>query len=174
MRTPRLPQTNLLWWAVPALLVALFVNYFNYRHRVIPSNQTPVSGALKEWSAISNAKHSPTPRFTLGEQPTDFRIDPRVFRDVMPGGFPTDFVPGAKLTVLVDKRELASLSGLPLNPKISVIWINGLTVNGRPQFGLSDVAKSAAANDRWGIALLVGAFAFAAYATINRRKGQEP
>ena len=174
MRTPRLPQTNLLWWAVPALLIALFVNYFNYKHRVIPSNQTPVSGVLKEWSAISNTKHSPTPRFTLSEQPTDFRIDPRVFRHVMPGGFPSDFVPGAKLTVLVDKRELASPSRPPLNPKISVMWVSALTVNGRPQFGVSDVSKSEAANHRWGVALLVGAFAFLAYATINRRKGQKP
>lgn len=169
MKAERFPQTNRLWWALLALFAALFVNWFNYTKRIIPSDLTQVSGVLMESSTIGSAKRPPTPRFTLSGNAADFRIDPRVFRDVMPGGFPADFIPGAKLAVLVDKHELASPAKPPLNPQASVIWVNGLTVNGRRQFGVPDVSKSEATNDRWGLALLVGALAFVAYATISRR-----
>jgi hypothetical protein len=136
------------------IVVMICMAFFNWTHRVRTDQQATVRGQLVEWSELKASKGARTPRFTISGYRGDFRIDPAIFRDLMNRQMPIGFVPGAKVEVTADATQLASPVHPLLKPSASIIWVNGLSVAGRRQFGVTDVVEHEKRDSMWLIPLL--------------------
>jgi hypothetical protein len=161
---------------VLAIFIAaiIWMEFFNWTHRVRPDQQAVVRGQVVEWSELNASKGKKTPRFTISGYRGDFRIDPFIFRDLMNREMPTGFVPGAKVEITADAKQLASPDHPLLNPSASIIWVNGLSVEGRRQFDVTDVVGYRKRDSMWLIPLLgVPLTMFGYYAVLWRRRRRE-
>lgn len=132
-----------------------------------------VSGTLKEHEVFGRRK-SPTLRFKLAESELDFRVDPSLYRYAMEKVLPPGFEPGAAISVLVMKSELAQPDSPILNGNLRIAWVHGLTVNGREIFGLSEMRTWEREDQYWGYALLAGSLAAAVYFGVKWRRSSGP
>ena len=163
--------------AVLAVFIAMiiYMAFFNWTHRVRPDQQAVVRGKLLEWSELNASKGNKTPRFTIGGYRGDFRIDPFIFRDLMNRQMPIAFVPGANVEITADATQVASPAHPPLNPGASIIWVNGLSVEGRRQFDVTNVVENRKRDSLWLIPLLgVPLALFGYYAMLWRRRQNDP
>lgn len=163
--------------AVLAVFIAMIIcmAFFNWTHRVRPDQQAVVRGQLVEWSELNASKGKKTPRFTIGGYRGDFRIDPFIFRDLMNRQMPIGFVPGANVEITADATQLASPAHPPLDPGASIIWVNGLSVEGRRQFDVTNVVEYRKRDSLWLIPLLgVPLALFGYYAMLWRRRQKHP
>lgn len=159
--------------AILAIFIAatIFVAFFNWTHRTRPEQQTAVRGQLVEWSELRGSKGGRTPRFTINGYRGDFRIDPSIFRDVMHRQMPIGFVPGASVEITADATQLASPVHPTLDPSASIIWANGLSVEGRRQFDVTNVVEHEEQDSLWLIPLLgVQLALFGYFAMLWRRR----
>lgn len=158
---------------VLAIFIAMiiYVAFFNWTHRVRPDQQAVVRGQLVEWSALIASKGGRTPRLTISGHRGDFRIDPSIFRDLMNRQMPIGFVPGAKVEITADAAQLASPVHPLLDSSASIIWVHGLSIEGRKQFDVTDVVEHARRDSMWLIPLLGAPLAlFGYYAMLWRRR----
>lgn len=161
--------------AVLAIVIAMiiYVAFFNWTHRVRPDQQAVVRGQLVEWSERNASKGEKTPRFTIGGYRGDFRIDPFIFRHLMKRQMPIGFVPGANVKITADATQLASPAHPLLDPGASIIWVNGLSVEGRRQFDVTNVVEYRKRDSIWLIPLLgvpLALFGYYAMLWLRRRK----
>lgn len=127
----------------PVIVIAamVYAGFFNWTHRTRVDNQVVVRGQLREWSEIHIRKGGRTPRFTIVGNSSDFRIDPALYRDLMKGEAPVEMVPGAPVEIRAEAAQVASPLHPPWDPSASIIWVNGLAVDGRQVFSVADVIK---------------------------------
>lgn len=139
----------------------------NYLHRVHPEEQEHVTGKLIEWTEIAGSRRRPTLRFTISGFSADLRIDPFLFRDAMASRVPADFQPGAVIDVIASRSEIANPSRPALAKDLRIVWINGLSVNGRQAFELQAALRHQAKEELWGWVLLLAALAFVVYSFVG-------
>lgn len=132
-----------------------------------------VSGMLKEHEVFGRRK-SPTLHFKLAESELDFRIDPSLFRYAMEKVVPPEFEPGAAISVLVMKDEFAQPDRPLLNSDLRIVWVHGLTIDGREIFGLREMHAWEREDRYWGYALLVCVLASVIYFGIKWQRGVGP
>ena len=143
-----------------------YAAFFNWTHRARPDQQAVVRGRLIEWSERRGSKGARTLRFTIDGYRGDFRIDPSIFRDVMNWQMPIGFVPGANVEITADATQLASAP---------IIWVNGLSVEGRRQFDVTNVLEHEEQDSIWLIPLIgVPLALFVYYAMLWRRGRKHP
>jgi hypothetical protein len=171
------PQSFPRILAVLAIFIAamVFAAFFNWTHRVRPEQQAAVRGQLVEWNEFRGSRGDRTPRFTISGYRGDFRISPSIFRDVMNRQMPIGFVPGANVEITADTTQLASPVHPMLDPSASIIWVNGLSVEGRRQFDVTNVVEHEEQNSIWFIPLIgVPLALFGYYAMLWRRRRKHP
>jgi hypothetical protein len=157
--------------SVAAVVALIFFGVFNWVHRARPEAQFRVHGQLLEWSQIRLGRNRGTTlRFTITGYKNDFRIDPALFRDLMKGRMPTDFVRGAQVEAMVDRAQLASPDRPPLDPGLRIVWVNGLAINGSPSFSVSDTVKHDARDGLLWWLLMAGALALCGCLWLDRRR----
>lgn len=159
----------ILLFAGLAFAAVLYMQGYNYQHQVRPDEQAHITGKLIEWSTISGSRRRPTPtlRFTISGFSADLRDDPFLFGDVMASRVSVDFQPGAAIDVIASRSEIANPSRPALAKDLRIVWINGLSVNGRQSFDLQAALRHQTKNELWGYVLLAASLAFFVYGFVG-------
>src|SRR6185437_2173134 len=156
---------------VPALMLALFLfgGYLNWSHAVQPERQATVHGDLEDWS-VYNVSSKGGSHWILHLRMSGYSEEFRAEMDLMGNKLPAGFKKGAALDITADATQLAFPLHSLFEPAVTIVWVNGLVVDGATAFAVADVLDHQ--RKQWipWLMMVAMAAAYLAYTIMNSRK----